>query len=150
MIIHKDLEELFHLLNKHHVDFIIVGGYAVAFHGFVRATKDIDILFRNSTENIQNLIDALSGFGISKKDMNKNTFSEQGRIVRIGSSPMLVELINAISGVTFDEAWNNKVCGKYCNAIIYFISRIHLLAAKKAAGRPQDLRDIKELDGKDA
>ena len=149
MIIHKDLEELFHLLNKHHVDFIVVGGYAVAFHGFVRATKDIDILFRNSPDNIQNLIDALCGFGISSKDMDKNTFSEQGRIVRIGSSPMLVELINSIRGVTFDEAWKDRVIGTYGSTKISFISRIHLLNAKKAVGRPQDLRDIEELGGKD-
>jgi hypothetical protein len=137
------------LLNKHHVEFLVVGGYAVAFHGFVRATKDIDILFRNSPDNIQNLIDALSGFGISSKDMDKNIFSEQGKIVRIGSSPMLVKLINAISGLTFDEAWKDKATGTYGSTKISFLSKQNLLKTKKAAGRPQDLRDIEELGGKD-
>lgn len=76
-------------------------------------------------------------------------FKHQGKIVRIGSSPMLVELINSISGVTFDEAWKDRVIGTYGSTKISFISRIHLLNAKKAAGRPQDLRDIEELSSKD-
>ncbi len=147
MIIHEDLKDLFRLLNANNVEYLIVGGYAVAFHGFIRATKDIDILFRNSPENINKIIAALSGFGISKDSMDDNVFSEPGRIVRIGSPPMMVELINAIGGVTFEEAWTNKISGTYGSVTIYFLSRHDLLKSKRAAGRPQDLRDIDELGG---
>ena len=149
MIIHDDLEELFLLLNAHHVDYIVVGGYAVAFHGFIRATKDVDIFFANTPKNIQKLMAVLTDFGISPDTMDQSTFSESGNIIRIGSSPMLVEFFNTISGVTFDDAWEKRVAGHYGRAEVSFLSKKHLLAAKLAAGRPQDLIDIKELSSSD-
>jgi hypothetical protein len=147
MIIQDDLKDLFRLLNEKNVEYVIVGGYAVAFHGFVRATKDIDILFRNSSENIKRLIAALIGFGISETIMEMNLFSKQGQIIRIGSPPLMIELINAIGGVSFEEIWTNKISGHYGEVHVFFLSREDLLRSKKAAGRPQDLRDIEELDG---
>jgi hypothetical protein len=146
MIIQDDLKEFFRLLNKNGVEYVIVGGYAVAFHGFVRATKDIDVLFHNTPANIKRLIAALVGFGIQESEMVMNTFSEQGRIVRMGSPPMMIELINAVGGVTFEEIWQNKVSGHYGDTPVFFISKSDLLKSKKAAGRPQDLRDLIELD----
>ena len=146
MIIQDDLKEFFRLLNGNSVEYVIVGGYAVAFHGFVRATKDIDVLFHNTPSNIKRLMAALTGFGIQASAMVMNTFSEQGRIIRMGSPPMMIELINAIGGVTFEEIWRNKVPGHYGDAPIFFLSKRDLLKSKKAAGRPQDLRDIEELE----
>ena len=147
MIIQDDLKDLFRLLNENNVEYVIVGGYAVAFHGFVRATKDIDVLFRNSPQNISCLMDALSDFGITKSDMDIGTFARTGQIVRLGTPPLMIELINAVGGVTFDEIWKNKVSGQYGDIHMYFLSREDLLKSKKAAGRPQDLRDIEELEG---
>jgi Nucleotidyl transferase of unknown function (DUF2204) len=146
MIIQDDLKEFFRLLNENSVEYVIVGGYAVAFHGFVRATKDIDVLFRNTPANIKRLMSALVGFGIQESDMIMNTFSEQGRIIRMGSPPMMIELINAVGGVTFDEIWQNKVSGHYGNVSVFFLSKNDLLKSKKAAGRPQDIRDLEELN----
>jgi hypothetical protein len=148
MIIQDDLKDLFRLLNEKNVDYVIVGGYAVAFHGFVRATKDIDVLFRNTPENITRLMTALAGFGISNTMMDMDVFSRQGQIVRIGTPPLMIELINAIGGVTFEEVWGHKISGHYGDVQVYFLSREDLLRSKKAAGRPQDLRDIEELNGK--
>jgi hypothetical protein len=145
MIIQDDLKEFFRLLNASRVEYVIVGGYAVAFHGFVRATKDIDVLFHSTPQNIKRLISALAGFGISEASMDANTFSEQGRIVRMGSPPLMIELINAVGGVTFAHIWKNRVQGTYGDVPVCFISRIDLLRNKKAAGRPQDLRDVEEL-----
>jgi hypothetical protein len=146
MIIQDDLKEFFRLLNENSVEYVIVGGYAVAFHGFVRATKDIDVLFHNTPANIKRLMAALVGFGIQESDMVMNTFSEQGRIIRMGSPPMMIELINAVGGVTFEEIWKNKVSGHYGNVSVFFLSKNDLLKSKKAAGRPQDIRDLEELD----
>jgi hypothetical protein len=101
MIIQDDLKDLFRLLNAKSVEYVIVGGYAVAFHGFVRATKDIDILFNNTSENIIHLMAALENFGIPKTSMDKRTFSRQGQIVRIGTPPLMIELINAVGEVSF-------------------------------------------------
>jgi len=145
MIIHDDLKDLLHILNANNVEYVIIGGYAVAFHGFIRATKDIDILFRNSSNNITQLIKALESFGIPNESIDKNLFSEFGRIVRIGTPPMMVELINGIDGVSFEEVWKNKVLGKYDTENIFFISLTDLKKTKHASGRPQDLRDLKEL-----
>lgn len=146
MIIQDDLKEFFRLLNKNGVEYVIVGGYAVAFHGFIRATKDIDVLFSNTPANIGRLMTALVEFGIQESAMAANTFSEQGRIVRMGSPPMMIELINAVGGVTFEEIWRNKVKGRYGDVEVFFISKNDLLKSKKAAGRPQDIRDLEELD----
>jgi predicted nucleotidyltransferase len=146
MIIQDDLKEFFQLLNENNVEYVIVGGYAVAFHGFVRATKDIDVLFHNTPANIKKLMAALTGFGIPESGMDLNTFSEQGRIVRMGTPPLMIELINAVGGVSFETIWQNKVVGNYGDVKVFFISRGDLLTTKKSAGRPQDIRDLKELE----
>lgn len=146
MIIQDDLKDLFRLLNEKSVDYVIVGGYAVAFHGFVRATKDIDILFSSTPENIKRLMAALSGFGISASVMEENIFSKPGQIIRIGCPPLMVEFINGVGGVTFKEIWRNRVQGDYGDVRVSFISKDDLLKTKKAAGRPQDIRDIEELE----
>jgi len=149
MIIHEDLRDLFRLLSDNGVEYVIVGGYAVAYHGYIRATKDVDILFRNDCENIARLIAALQAFGIAPDAMDTNTFSAPGRIVRIGSPPMMVELINAVSGVPFRDVWERKVRGQYGGVEVFFISKLDLLRNKKAAGRPQDIRDIEALGDAD-
>lgn len=146
MIIHDDLKDLFRLLNEKNVEYVIVGGYAVAFHGFVRATKDIDILFNSTPGNITRLTAALADFGIADSSIDKSDFSKPGQILRIGSPPMMVELINAVGGLTFQEIWERRVQGTYGDVGVFFISRNDLLITKKAAARPQDLRDIEELE----
>jgi len=145
MNIQEDFEEFLRLLNRKKVEYLIVGGYAVAFHGFVRATKDIDILFHNTQQNIRRLRQALNDFGFSVDNLGDVAFSEQGKIIRIGVAPIMIELINAISGVLFDTAWKNRVRGMYGGTTVYYLSRTDLLRNKKAAGRPRDLLDIQEL-----
>ncbi|HMD68250.1 MAG TPA: DUF6036 family nucleotidyltransferase [Chitinivibrionales bacterium] len=145
MNIHEDFEEFLKLLNKRNVDFIIVGGYAVAFHGYVRTTKDLDILFRNTPQNIRNLRSALNHFGFPDDSLEDVAFSEQGKIIRMGVSPVMIELINAISGVSFEKAWENRIRGSYGKVTAFYLSKPDLLKNKKASGRPQDIADIEEL-----
>ena len=147
MIIHRDFEELFRILNEHRVDYVIVGGYAVAFHGYIRATKDIDVLFNNTPDNIERIIAALSDFGITGEQIKRPLFSEAGSIIRLGVSPVLVELINAVSGLKFDEIWASRAHGSYGKTPVSYISRDHLIINKKASGRPRDLLDVEELGG---
>jgi hypothetical protein len=148
MIIHKDFEEFFRILSEHSVDYVIVGGYAVAFYGYIRATKDIDVLFRNSPPNIAKLIKALGKFGITGDQVRQPLFSEAGSIIRMGVSPVMIELINALSGFSFDEIWTKKVPGHYGKSPVFYISREQLIENKRIAGRPRDLLDIEELGGK--
>ena len=78
--------------------------------------------------------------------MDKSVFSRPGQILRIGSPPLMVELINNVSGVTFQEIWDRKVKGNYGEVTVPFISKNDLVITKKTAGRPQDIRDIEELE----
>lgn len=117
----------------------------MAFHGYVRVTKDLDILFENSSQNIQRLKSVLNEFGFSSDGLSDVAFSEQGKIIRMGVSPAMIELINAISGVSFKTAWKNRIKGKYGTATAFFLSKPDLLKNKKASSRPQDLADVAEL-----
>ena len=145
MNIHEDFEEFLKLLNELNVEYVIVGGYAVAFHGYVRVTKDLDILFRNSTENIFRIRQALNKFGFPTDSLEDVAFSEEGKVIRMGVSPVMIELINAVSGLSFNEIWENKVTGEYGLVTVSYISLNNLLINKKASGRPQDIADFEEL-----
>jgi hypothetical protein len=145
MNIQEDFEEFLKLLNKKKVEYLVVGGYAVAFHGYVRATKDLDILFHNSLQNIQRLKQVLNNFGFPVENLRDVAFSEQGKIIRMGVSPVMIELINVISGVSFKTAWKNRATGVYGKTKVLYISKPDLLKNKKASGRPQDLADLAEL-----
>ena len=147
MNIHEDFEEFLKLLSEQIVKYVIVGGYAVAFHGYVRVTKDLDILFRNSEDNILRLRQALNRFGFPADSIEDVAFSEEGKIIRMGVSPVIIQLINAVSGLTFDEIWKNKVTDEYGSVKVFYISLKDLLVNKKASGRPQDIADYEELKG---
>lgn len=145
MNIHDDFEEFLRLLTETAVEYVIVGGYAVAYYGYVRVTKDLDILYNNSAENILRLKSALNRFGFPADNLSDVTFSEEGKIIRMGVAPVMIELINAVSGLTFAEIWNNRVFGEYGDVKVNYISFKNLLRNKKASGRPQDIADYKEL-----
>lgn len=141
-------KELLQLLEKHKVEYVIVGGYAVAFHGYPRFTKDIDIFFRNSKENIDKIRTALIDFGFPDGDLKEALFVESGNIIQFGVSPLRVDIINEIDDVAFDEAISNCVRGRYGEIEVNFIGRIELIKNKKATGRDQDLVDAKKLEKK--
>lgn len=145
MTTHDDFAEFLKLLSESSVEYLIVGGYAVAYHGHVRYTKHLDILYRDSPENIAKLKNALHAFGFPSDSLGGVAFSEHGRVIRIGVKPVMIELINAISGLTFEQAWENRECGQYGSVPANFISRQDLLVNKQAAGRPQDLADLDSL-----
>jgi len=147
MNIHKDFEEFLRLLREERVEFVIVGGYAVAFHGYAHATNDMDLFFRNTEENIRRLCRALEKFGFSTTESSVREFAEPGIIIRIGIPPVRLELINAISGLAFDEVWERRVEDSYGEEPVSYISLRDLLANKKASGRPKDLADFDELGG---
>lgn len=132
-------------LNAHQVEYLVVGGYAVGFHGFVRATGDLDIFVRLSVRNAENLIAAYKDFGFDVPELTAAVFLEPGRIVRIGVPPLRLEVMNAISGVTFDACFDQRVEETIDGLRVCFIDRESLLVNKRAAGRPKDLADIDAL-----
>ncbi len=108
MNIQQDFEELLQLLEEHQVEYLIVGGYAVAFHGYPRFTKDIDIYYNSSSTNIQKLQKALSEFGFTSEELPTDLFQTKGNIITFGVEPVRVDIINDISGVAFNDAWKKK------------------------------------------
>lgn len=145
MNIQQDFKELLALLEKHEVDYMIVGGYAVAFHGFPRFTKDIDIFFLASKVNIERIIEALVEFGFSKTELKSEIFLPEGDIITFGVAPVRVDFINKIDGVDYSDAEPRRVRGKYGDNEVYFIGKEDLLQNKKSTTRAKDMADVEEL-----
>lgn len=145
MNIQPDFEKLLTLLEKQKVDYMIVGGYAVAFHGYPRFTNDIDVFFDPTTENIGRLRSALKEFGFYEKDLSNDIFSKKGNIITFGAAPVRVDFVNETDGVTYAEAKDNIVRGKYGNTSVNFIGLEELIRNKSAMKRTKDKADIEEL-----
>lgn len=141
-----DFEELLRLLEENRVSYMVVGGYAVAFHGYPRFTKDIDLWFRLDDSNIARLKKALFAFGFAKHALPDRLFLEPENIIKFGVEPVRVDLVNEIDGVIFDEAIEESVRGRYGEVEISFIGLESLIANKRASGRAQDLADLENLE----
>ncbi|NIA14721.1 MAG: hypothetical protein GWP08_11630 [Nitrospiraceae bacterium] len=142
---HPDFEELFRLLEENLVDYMIVGGYAVAFHGYPRFTKDIDIFFDASPANVARLREALISFGFEPQDLPEETFTARGNILTFGVAPSRVDLLNDIDGVHYADAKPNVARGVYGSVEVTFIGRDELIQNKQATPRAQDKVDAEEL-----
>lgn len=142
-----DFEELLKLLEQNNVRYMIVGGYAVAFHGVPRFTKDIDVFFLNSEQNIAKVRKVLLDFGFTPDNIPEEMFTEKGNIIQFGVVPVRVDLINEIDGVTYENAEQHIIRGKYGDIEVNFIGKDDLLKNKKASGRPQDELDVKTIEG---
>lgn len=145
MHIQKDFEELLKLLEKHKIEYLVVGGYAVAFHGHPRFTKDIDIYYKNEIDNVQKIQAALVEFGFKKRDFTDDLFLKTGNIIKFGIEPVRVDFINEIAGIEFKSAWKNRIRGKYGKVEISFIGKKELIKNKSSTKRPQDKADAQEL-----
>jgi hypothetical protein len=145
MNIQPAFKELLELLGKNKVEYMIVGGYAVAYHGYPRFTKAMDIFFECSQENIDRIIVTLTQFGFSRKDLNNALFAAEGNIVTFGNAPIRVDFLNKIDGVEFSEAKRGRIPGKYGDIDVFFIGREHLLQNKNATLRARDKADAEEL-----
>lgn len=147
MHIHIDFEEFLKFLKEENAEFVIIGGYAVAFHGYVRATNDMDLYFRATDKNIVRIRRALKKFGLQTTAKQAKEFADPKSIIRMGIPPVRLELINNISGLSFDEVWKHRISGEYGTVAVNYMSLADLLRNKKASGRPKDLADFDELGG---
>ena len=146
MNIQPDFKELLALLEKHNVDYMIVGGYAVAFHGHPRFTKDIDIFFSSTKDNIERIIAALVDFGFPHDDLKPDLFCLEGDMVTFGVAPVRVDFLNQIDGVKFDQARSRRIRGQYSDIAVYFIGKEDLLHNKRSTERTKDKADVEELE----
>ena len=141
-----DFSELLLAFNAHHVEYLLVDAHALAVYGHVRATKDIDVWVRPDSENAQKVLTALSQFGAPLGDLNKDDLSKAGTIFQIGVPPLRIDVITAIDGVDFADAWPDRFKTSFGGVPVSVISRHHLITNKKASARLQDLADVEKLE----
>jgi len=142
----SDFEELFACLIARNVRFIVVGGHALAYHGRPRYTNDLDVFVEPNPENAARLLLALADFGFSSLELKAADFDRPGMVVQLGIAPNRIDLLTAIDGVSFDQAWQGRVAGRFGTESVPFLGRRELLANKRAVGRLQDLADIEALE----
>ncbi len=143
-----DFKELLSSFNARRVRYLVVGGYAVSLHAQPRSTQDIDILIARDPDNAQAVYSALNDFGAPLESVSPLDFTAPGKFFRMGRSPVAVDILSEIDGISFEQAWPNRVetvIDENTGLIGYFISRQDLIANKLASGRPQDLADVAAL-----
>lgn len=142
-----DFIDMLHALIAAKVDFVIVGAHALAAHGIVRATGDIDILVRPSADNAARVMCALAEFGapLAAHGITEQDFATGGTVYQIGLPPRRIDLLTEISGVSFDQAWESRVHARVQGLDLSFLGRDALVANKIAAGREKDLADVSRL-----
>ena len=145
MEIQKDFEELFKLFNERKVEYIVVGAYALAFHGVPRFTGDIDILVHPSPENAHKILSALADFGFGSLGLTAYEFQTQNYIVQLGVPPVRIDIITSITGVSWAEADKGKIRGYYGGVSVHFLGKDQYIANKRSIGRRKDLADIEAL-----
>lgn len=145
MQLNKDLREFIELLNANDVDYVIVGGFAVAWHGYPRFTADIDVLIRPSAGNAGSVVKTLRDFGFAALGVCADDLSRPGQVVQLGAKPNRIDLITSLEGVTLDEVWASSVAGAIDGVPVTFIGREELIRNKEHVGRPQDLADASAL-----
>lgn len=145
MNLQKDLRELVELLNAHDVHFVIVGAFALAYHGHARYTSDIDLFIENSSENAERILQALREFGFGDIGLTPEDLSHKDQVVQLGVTPNRIDLLTVLSGVSFQDAWASREIGEIGDLKVPFISRVLLKQNKLAAGRSQDLVDAEHL-----
>ena len=145
MEVQKDFKELLELFNVHKVQYLIVGGYALAYHGVPRYTGDIDIFVKSDKENALRILNALNNFGFGSVGLKEEDFSNSNKVVQLGYPPVRIDIITSISGITWDEAYKEHDQGKYGDIPVYYIGRDHYILNKKASGRKKDIADLEAL-----
>lgn len=142
-----DFDRIVASFNKHRVDFMIIGGFAVVYHGHVRATKDLDLYIRRTEENAKRTVAALEEVGFGSPEMTPEVFTADNGI-SLGAKPLQVDIISDLRGIDFNDAWARKETSSFGLEAAHYISREDLIINKRAAGRPVDLDDARELEAR--
>ena len=145
MPINPDFLDLFRCLNASGAEYLVVGGYALAAHGCPRHTKDLDVFYRADPENANRVLAALREFGFAGLDLGADELLEPNSVIQLGIPPRRIDLLNAISGVTFDEAWPNRLLTRFGGVDVPVIGRHEFILNKLASGRLRDLGDIETI-----
>ena len=141
----QDFKELLALFNALHVKYIIVGGYALAFHGAPRMTGDIDIFVEPSDDNALKVLEALKKFGFGNIGLKIEDFKQKDNVIQLGHPPVRIDILTSLTGVSWGKAYATKKKGRYGGLFVFFISRELLLKNKRSVGRKKDQADLEAL-----
>jgi hypothetical protein len=145
MEIQEDFKELLALFNSHKVKYLIVGSYALAFHGSPRYTGDIDIYIKPDSENAQRVMTALEEFGFGSVGLSEKDFKSCNQVIQLGVPPVRIDILTSITGVSWEDAVKDRVKGRYGDISAYFIGQKQFILNKKALGRKKDIADIEAI-----
>jgi hypothetical protein len=146
MMLNKDFKEFIELLNENNVGYLVVGGYAVAFHGHPRYTKDLDVWIDLSPDNADKILNALKQFGFGSLGLKPDDFLEDGQIIQLGYPPNRIDILTTLTDLKFTDCYKARVEAKIQGLQINFIDIDNLKKNKRATGRPQDLVDAENLE----
>jgi len=141
----QDFKELLELFNDLGVNYLVVGAYALAFHGSPRNTGDIDLLVQPESANALKIVSALNAFGFGSLGLKAEVFEKPEMIIQLGVPPVRIDIITSISGVSWDEAFAGRVADYYGGVPVSYIGKTQYIKNKKASGRKKDLADVEAL-----
>ena len=145
ILLPSDFKDFLQLLNENHVEYLLVGGYAVSYHGHPRTTGDMDIWVDTTPENAVRVVAALQSFGFGSTAPAPEMFSQPDLVIRMGNPPLRIELLTGISGVEFGDCWKARETAVLDGITVNIINLDSLKANKKASGRLKDLNDLANL-----
>jgi len=145
MEVQPDFEDLFKLFNAHEIEYLIVGAYALAFHGAPRFTGDIDVYVNPTAQNADRVVEALADFGFKLPELGTEDFRTPEKVVQLGVPPVRIDLLTSISGVSWEEAWSHAASGAFGDAEVHYLGRDQFITNKRASGRKKDLADVEAL-----
>jgi len=140
-----DFKDFLRLLRAHRVEYLLIGGYAVGYHGYVRATADMDLWIARTAENAERLVAVLSEFGFPNATSVRSALETENQIIRMGVPPLRIELATTISGVDFDTCYRERMTDEIDGVPVDIINLARLKENKRASGRLQDLADLEQL-----
>lgn len=150
MKLHNDLREFVALFLSRGVDFVVVGGHAVAYHGYPLLTEVLDLLIRPTRENAERILQALSDFGFRSIGLTVEDFEAEDRVIQLGRAPNRIDLLTRLYGVSADEVFRDRISATLDGLEVGMISKTALIRNKRATGRTQDLADAERLEATDA
>lgn len=142
---HPDFKELLSEFNAHQVEYLVVGAHALAAHGHVRATKDIDVWVKPERHNAERVVAALKAFGAAMYGVSAEDLSEPDLVLQLGVPPVRIDVLTSITAVEFDEAYQERLVTVFAGEPVGVLSRQHLIRNKSSTGRPQDMTDVYRL-----
>lgn len=141
----SDFKEFLQLLNSKKVEYLLIGGYAVGYYGYVRATADMDVWIAMNPKNAGKLVEALREFGFDVSELSVDLFLSANKVIRMGNPPFRIEVLTSIDGVDFTECYTHRIVGGIDDVEVSLIGLEHLKINKRASGRGKDLADLENL-----